>query len=128
MNDQERAGLNKRFFELYFRQGSIWCEHLDSMGAMEAEVLRKLTEDARAFGRPSAPSRMIVNLDETVITDAVVERLAGEILGCGKRFVRIAFVGVGMRERRRLEALLQERAGLLSFLKDYEKAKEWAVG
>ena len=63
MNEQERAGLNKQSFELSFRGGSIWCEHLDSMGTMEAEVIRKLRVDARSFARPSVSARMIVNLD-----------------------------------------------------------------
>ena len=94
MNEQERTGLNKQSFELSFRGGSIWCEHLDGMGAMEAEVIHKLRADARSFARPSVSARMIVNLDETVVTDAIAACVAECIGGCGKRFARIAFVGL----------------------------------
>ena len=86
MNEQERARLNKQSFELSFRGGSIWCEHLDGMGAMEAEVIHKLRADARSFARPSVSARMIVNLDETVVTDAIAACVADCITGCGKRF------------------------------------------
>ena len=104
MNEQERAGLNKQSFELSFRGGSIWCEHLDGMGAMEAEVIHKLRADARSFARPSVSARMIVNLDETVVTDAITACVAACITGCGKRFARIAFVGLGRRELSRCSA------------------------
>lgn len=128
MNEQERAGLNKRSFELSFRGGSIWCEHLDSMGGMEAEVIRKLQADACSFARPSVSARMIVNLDETVVTDAIAACVAECITGCGKRFVRIAFVGPGRREQRQIAALMQGCGAQLAFLSDYERAKEWVMG
>lgn len=127
MNEQERAGLNKQSFELSFRGGSIWCEHLDSMGAMEAEVIRKLQADARSFARPSVSARMIVNLDETVVTDAIAACVAERIIGCGKRFARIAFVGLGRREQRQIAALMRECGAQVAFLRDYERAKEWVM-
>lgn len=128
MNEQERAGLNKQSFELSFRGGSIWCEHLDGMGAMEAEVIHKLRADARSFARPSVSARMIVNLDETVVTDAIGVCVADCITGCGKRFARIAFVGLGRREQKQIAALLQDCGAQIAFLRDYERAKEWVMG
>lgn len=127
MNEQERAGLNKQSFELSFRGGSIWCEHLDGMGAMEAEVIHKLRADARSFARPSVSARMIVNLDETVVTDAITACVAACIIGCGKRFARIAFVGLGRREQKQIAALLHGCGARIAFLSDYERAKEWVM-
>ena len=127
MNEQERAGLIKQSFELSFRGGSIWCEHLDSMGTMEAEVIRKLRADARSFARPSVSARMIVNLDETVITSGIAACIAESVIGCGKRFARIAFVGCGRKEQKRLSALMQPSGAVIAFLADYEQAKEWVM-
>ena len=127
MNGQERAGLNKQSFELSFRGGSIWCEHLDGMGAMEAEVIRKLHADARSFARPSVSARMIVNLDETVVTDAIAACVAECIGGCGKRFARIAFVGLNRKVKKHIVALLQGCGAQIAFLYDYERAKEWVM-
>ena len=33
------SGKNKMSFELDFKGGKIWCEHLDSMGSHEDEVI-----------------------------------------------------------------------------------------
>ena len=128
MNEQERAGLNKQSFELSFRGGSIWCEHLDGMGAMEAEVIRKLHADARSFARPSVSARMIVNLDETVVTEAMAAEIAACITGCGKHFARIAFVGLNWKVKRHIVVLLQGCGAQIAFLHDYERAKEWVMG
>ena len=128
MNDQERAGLNKQSFELSFRGGSIWCEHLDGMGEMDTEVIRKLRADARLFTRPSVSARMIVNLDETVVTEAIAACVAACITGCGKRFARIVFVGLGRREQKKIAALLHGCGAQIAFLRDYERAKEWVMG
>ena len=127
MNEQEQAGLRKKSFELNYGGGSIWCEHLDGMGAMETEVIRKLKADACSFARPSVSSRMIVNLDETVMTDAIAACVAESIIGCKKRFARIAFVGLGRREQRQITALMRDCGASVTFLRDYERAKEWVM-
>ena len=72
MNDIEQAGKNKKSFELNYNGGTIWCEHLDSMGAFEEEVIKKFLEDKKSFTRPSVSSYMIINLDETDITENIV--------------------------------------------------------
>lgn len=124
---EQQAGLRKPSFELNYRGGTIWCEHLDSMGGMEEAVIRKFEEDGRTFRRPSVSAYMIVNLDETVVTERIVSCVARGILECPKRFVRVAFVGVGRKEQRQLEALLKDSGARICFLKDYEKAKEWVL-
>ena len=43
---------------------------------------------------------MIVDLDETRVTERIAECVADGILACSKRFLKIAFVGVGRKERR----------------------------
>lgn len=47
MNYKEQAGMKKKSFELNYNGGTIWCEHLDSMGNMEAEVIKKFEEDSK---------------------------------------------------------------------------------
>ena len=98
--EKERAGIEKKSFELNYHGGSIWCEHLDGMGEMEEEVIGKFREDRRVFGRPSVSSYMIVNLDETAVTERIAAQIVDGILQCPKRFLTIAFVGVGRKERK----------------------------
>ena len=127
MNYKERAGINKKSFELNYNGGTIWCEHLDSMGNMETEVIKKFKEDYKTFSRPSVSSYMIINLDETIVSDRITECIVNGITECSKRFMKIAFVGVGKKEQKQFERIEKESGVIVSYFKDYEKAKEWTL-
>lgn len=127
MNDKERAGINKKSFELNYNGGTIWCEHLDSMGNLEAEVINKFQEDYKTFSRPSVSSYMIINLDETIVSEPIAECIVNGIMECTKRFKKIAFVGVCKKEQKQFEKLKNRSGIVVSYLKDYEKAKEWVL-
>lgn len=60
MDYKEQAGINKKSFELNYNGGTIWCEHLDSMGNLETEVINKFKEDYKTFCRPSVSSYMML--------------------------------------------------------------------
>ena len=89
-----RAAIGKRSFELNFRGGTVWCEHLDGMGHLEQEVIDKFYGDIPKMLRSSVSSSMIIDLDETVITGAVEDAIVNRLAGTGKKFRKIAFVGV----------------------------------
>ncbi|MGN0480298.1 MAG: hypothetical protein ACI4EV_01870 [Lachnospiraceae bacterium] len=127
INYKERAGINKKSFELYYNGGTIWCEHLDSMGNMEAEVINKFKEDCKTFSCLSVSSYMIINLDETVVSEQIAECIVNVILECRKRFIKIAFVGVDKKAQKQFEKIRKESSVMVSYLKDYEKAKEWVL-
>ena len=124
MNTIHKAGIKKASFELDYNGGKIWCEHLDGMGAYEDEVISKFLGDVKAFSRPSVSSFMIVNLDKTVITEKIAETVSACILQSDKTFMKIAFVGVDKR-RQKLFRILKKKGIVITFLSDYEKAKEW---
>ncbi len=124
MDQINQAGIVKKSFELPFQGGQIWCEHLDGMGACEAEVIRKFVVDICSFSRPSVSSFMIINLDETVITEQIAETIIIGLLETKKSIKKIAFVGVDNRWRRSFGVI--RKIGIdITFLSDYEKAKEW---
>ena len=127
MNYKEQAGMKKKSFELNYNGGIIWCEHLDSMGNMEAEVIKKFEEDCKIFCRPSVSSYMIINLDETTVTEQIVACIVNGIIECKKKFMKIAFVGVARKEQKQFEKIMKESGIMVSYLKDYEKAKEWVL-
>ena len=51
MDKKFQAGLNKKSFELNFNGGSLWAEHLDSMGGYETKVINKFLSDYKTFCR-----------------------------------------------------------------------------
>ena len=122
-----RAAVNKKSFELNYSGGTIWCEHLDGMGNHEQEVIDKFIDDLPKLLRPSVSSCMIINLDETLITEAI-ERVIVDGLSEGKkRFKKIAFVGVDRKHQIKLLTLQRRTGAVVKFLDDYEKAKEWIL-
>lgn len=80
-----QAGIEKKSFELVFHDGQIWCEHLDGMGVCEDEVIKKFIGDINSFSRPSISSFMIINLDETVISERIAEIIITGLLETKKR-------------------------------------------
>ena len=123
----ELPGVKKKSFAMPFGGGEIWFEHLDGIGEHTALALQKLEGDRTRFKAPSAPSLLAVNLDETRVTQALIAALVEQILRAGKRFTRVAFVGVDKTAKRALEAALGSPPFALAFINDFEKAKEWLV-
>ena len=70
---------------------------------------------------------MIINLDETIISDRIVECIINGILECTKSFIKIAFVGVCKKEQRKLGRIKKETGIIIAYFEDYEKAKEWVL-
>ena len=121
-----QAAIKKKSFELNFNGGTIWCEHLDGMGTYEDMVIAKFLEDKRSFSRPSVSSFMIINLDDTDITEQITGTIVNTVLETDKVFRKIAFVGVRpywCKEIRKIEG----KGIAVSFFDDYEKAKEWLI-
>lgn len=127
MNYKELAGINKKSFELNYNGGTIWCEHLDSMGNLENEVIKKFQTDYKTFSRPSVSSYMIINLDETIISNKIADCIINYILECPKSFMKIAFVGVDKYQKNLFKIINKNSGTIISFFNDYEKAKEWVL-
>ena len=62
------------------------------------------------------------------INEDIVSCIIDGIANCGKRFMKIAFVGVRNRADCRAFRVIHDKNGCaVSFFEDYEKAKEWVL-
>ena len=122
-----QTAIKKKSFELHYNGGAIWCEHLDGMGGHEKEVIDKLNGDLPELLKPSVSSSVIINLDETVITEAIEHAIVNGLGEGKKRLKKIAFVGVDRKHQIKLSALQSQTGAAVKFLEDYEKAKEWVL-
>lgn len=126
-NPREMPGFKKKSFSMAFGGGEIWFEHLDGMYEHTYLAVEKLESDYPQFRRPSAPSLIAVNLDETVIDDELINAVAEKLLNGEKRFTRVVFVGTDKASRRTIKNALSGAQFALEFINDFEKAKEWLV-
>lgn len=126
-NPEELPGYKKQSFKMAFGGGEIWFEHLDGIYNFEELVLNKLENDSKTFCRPSMPSVICFNLDETAISKRIITAVADKLLGANKRFTRVCFVGADRAAAKSLKKALEYNGFALHFTNDFEKAKEWLV-
>lgn len=124
---EKLPGYIKKSFSMFFGGGEIWFEHLDGIYSYEDLVLKKLDADTAFFTRPSKPSLICFNLDETNITENIINAIVDKLLNSSKVFTRVCFVGVDRRSRKSLCKLLAGKTFALDFIDDFEKAKIWLV-
>lgn len=122
------AGVEKQSFSLSFGGGELWIEHLDGIGMHTDLAIEKLEHDYQQFKRPSLPSLIAINLDETVFHDALMSMIAKKLLNGSKRFTRVVFVGVDQSAKRKLKHALSNAQFALNFINDFEQAKQWLIG
>lgn len=121
-------GVKKKSFILPFGGGEIWFEHLDGMYQYTELVLRKLKQDSLVFLLPSKPSQIGFVLNETRITDAVVDEIVHLVCHGGKRYLRVCFIGADRYSRNRFcHALRHNCSFAFAFFDDFEQAKVWLV-
>ena len=123
----ELPGLKKKSFSMFFGGGEIWFEHLDGIYGYTDLAIEKLERDYKQFGKPSLPSLIAVNLDETYVSDQLITAITEKLMSGSKLFTRVAFVGTDLITRRKIKKSLIGAPFALNFINDFEKAKEWLV-
>ena len=127
INGEDLPGYQKKSFLLPYNGGEIWFEHLDGIYGYEKLVLCKLDSDIKSFTRPSSSAYICFVFNETTVTDDIIDAVKRSILECGKRFIKIAFVGLDKKSKRRLKSELKGKGFGVNFLEGLEDAKQWLL-
>lgn len=127
MRGEELPGVKKESFSMFFGGGEIWFEHLDGIYDYTELALEKLERDYLQFKRPSLPSLVAINLDETLINDALIQSLSDKLLNKAKRFTRVVFVGVDRKAKQKITEQISGAGFAYAFINDFEQAKKWLV-
>lgn len=127
INGEELAGFKKKSFALPYNGGEIWFEHLDGLYGFEELVLKKLSRDSLVFSRPSSPAFACFVFDETDVTEEIINAVKRAICDGGKRFLKIAFVGLNRKSAHKLMKELSGNGFEMNFLGGLEDAKEWLL-
>lgn len=112
---------------MYFVGAEICFEHLDGIYEYTDLAIEKSENDYFEFNRPSMPSLIAINLDETLVDDKLIYAVAEKLLNSDKQFMRVVFVGINISVKRKIKKALLETSFALNFINDFEKAKEWLV-
>ena len=91
-------------------------------------VLEKLKNESDAFLLPSKPAHIAFVLDETLITEQLIDEVVCLLCSNRKKFMRICFIGADRKSKRLLKyALCNKSIFAIAFINDTEKAKEWLI-
>ena len=120
-------GYKKASFLLYYNGGEIWFEHLEDLYDHDDLVVKKLQADTPSFIKPSSPAFVCFVLFETAITDAVFLAVKKAVLESNKRFLKIAFCGLGIKDQRRFQKALVNHGFGIAFFDGLEEAKMWLL-
>lgn len=125
--DQYPAGANKKSFSLFYNGGEIWCEHLDALYQSTELLKQKFYEDLKEIKRPSTSSVIAINLDQTEVTEEILELIVGSLCKLEKPIKKIVFIGLNSSMKRYIRKTAKTTNILLTCIDDYEKAKEWLI-
>lgn len=121
-------GVRKKSFVLPFAGGEIWFEHLDGMYQFTELVIQKLQNDSKTFLLPSKPSHIGFVLDETLITNDLVNKIVNLLCSEQKKYMRVCFIGTDRKIRKMFNNALYSKSNFTyAFINDFEKAKEWLI-
>lgn len=128
-NPANLPGYQKKSFSLFYNGGEIWCEHLDGLYENTSLVLEKLEKDYAIFKKASCSRFIALNVDETILTDSLIEKITNifseDILSVRK----LAIIGTSFWCKQKLKrAFLIKNAHFpISYYRDFEKAKTWLI-
>lgn len=115
--------------KLNFMGGEIWFEQLDALSVHTELAMEKFRRDLKDIRRVSSPSKVAVNVNETLVTDEFVDLLVDELCLSDRFITKLAFVGADFATKRKIKKRLKNKqyAFAVGFIDDYEEAKIWLV-
>lgn len=127
-----QLGIDKKSFAMFFGGGEIWFEHLDGMYALKAQVIKKFLEDTPSIAKPSAPSLIAVNLDETDVDEEIIALITDTYIKNAQYIQKVVFVGLNRQAQGMMKRAFEKRRSevgfTIAYIHDFEKAKEWLTG
>ena len=115
--------------KLAFMGGEIWFEQLDSLSIHTELAMDKFLSDLKQIRKISSPSRIAVNVNETLVTDEFADILVNELCSSDKFITKLVFVGTDFETKRKIKKRFNKKycSFPVGFINDYEKAKIWLM-
>lgn len=90
----------RRSFAMFFGEGEIWCEDLDALSVHTDLVKNKFLQDMKSVRRPSTPSVVAMNLNETLITSDLAVIFARTLQEAGYAVTRVVYTGLDSKGKK----------------------------
>lgn len=115
--------------KMAFMGGEIWFEQLDALSVHTDIVTNKFINDLSHIRKISTPSRIAINLNETLVNEELADLLVTKLAESSKYITKLAFVGLDMSGKRLVKKKFKNInfSFAVNYINDYEKAKIWLM-
>lgn len=121
----------RKSFAIAHNNGCIWIENLDSLYDFSDVVESKFLDDMKIIKKPSSPSSIAINLNQTQITkdigSLIVENLIDASFTGSIR--KVSFVGIDRKSLKIMKKIFCNYNVKFeyNFFNDFVKAKDWLI-
>lgn len=123
--EKYKLGWKKKSFELPYKGGEIWCEHLDSLGEQKELVKQKFRQDMLQIQKPSVSSFLAIVLDETTLEEEFIKDMLRQLIQLKKTIRKVVFVGSSPKIKKIIQRY--DTPFSVACIDDLEKAKQWLI-
>lgn len=119
----------RKSFSAPHNNGYIWAENLDSLYDFTDVVESKFLEDMITIKRPSSPSAIAFNLNQTTVTENIATLIVDNLINAGNSVRRVCFVGLDKESLKIMKRVFKNyRVSFeFNFFDDFVKAKDWLI-
>ena len=109
--------------------GEIWGVNSDGLYDFEDVVESKFLEDMKAIRRPSTPSGIAINLNQTVVSKHLAVVFMENFVGAGASVRKVAFVGLDKDSLHNMKQVIKtyDIHFAYQFFDDFMIAKDWLL-
>ncbi len=123
---RNNLGIKKKSFTLYYNNGEIWSQHLDSIDNLE-DMKRKFDQDLIQMAKPSTSSFVAIVLNQSAVNKEFLQYILDSMMNCGKTFQRIVFIGLSFKLKRYVRKHISAFPAVITCMDNLDKAKEWLL-
>ena len=125
---QESDLIIRKSFSVSHNNGDMWAEDLDALYDFTEIVENKFMEDLKTIRRPSSPSVIAINLNQTVITQHLATVIFEGLISAGN-VRKVAFVGIDKEGLRIMKQTSKKYRTdfVYQYFNDFVIAKDWLI-
>lgn len=119
----------RKSFAISHNNGEMWAEELDSLFNFSDIVESKFLEDMKTIRKPSSPSIIAINLNQTMITNHLATIIIENLIDAGSSVKKVSFIGLDKKSLNIMKKVFKNYNPnfVYKYFDDFVEAKDWLI-
>lgn len=119
----------RKSFAISHNNGEMWAEELDSLYNFSDVVETKFLEDMKMIKKPSSPSIIAINLNQTMITKRLATIIIENLIDAGSSVTKVSLIGLDKEGINIMKKVFKTYNPNFAYkyFGDFVKAKDWLI-